>query len=60
MSDTVALGLLVASQAAQWGLLIHHLLRCRDVRLDVHDLQMRERYDDERRLAGVRPIGRER
>jgi hypothetical protein len=32
--------LLVASQGAQWVLLMWHLLRCRDVRLDIERVKL--------------------
>jgi hypothetical protein len=40
MSDITVLHLLLLSQGAQWVLLINHLLRCRDMRVDVYRIKV--------------------
>ena len=35
-----ALYLLIASQGAQWALLLYHLLRCRDIRLTIYRIML--------------------
>lgn len=35
-----ALDILWVSHCAQWVLLLHHLLRCRDIRQDLYRLQI--------------------
>lgn len=41
MNDISVLYLLLIAQAAQWGLLLRHLLQCRDVRRDIDLIKLR-------------------